>query len=57
MTMNMLVACCNAEVTTAKAFSERMNADLFEIVPEKSYSAADLKWTNPLAGCNREKFW
>ena len=57
--MNMLVVYFSAEGTTAKvakAFSERMKADLFEIVPEKPYSAADIKWTNPLARCNREKF-
>ena len=28
---------------------------LFEIVSEKPYTEADLKWTNPLARCNREK--
>ena len=28
---------------------------MFEIVPEKPYTEADLKWTNPLARCNREK--
>ena len=57
--MNMLVVYFSAEGTTAKvakAFSERMKADLFEIVPEKPYSAADIKWTNPLARCNKEKF-
>ena len=29
-------------------------ADLYEIKPEKPYSEADIKWTNPLARCNRE---
>ena len=32
-----------------------LGADFFEIVPEKPYTAADIKWTNPMARCNREK--
>ncbi len=40
----------------AKAFAEQTDADLFEIQPEKPYSAADLNWRNPLARCNREFF-
>ncbi|MBO4782424.1 MAG: NAD(P)H-dependent oxidoreductase [Lachnospiraceae bacterium] len=40
----------------AKRFAELTDADLFEIVPEKPYSEADLKWVNPLARCNKEKF-
>mgnify|MGYP002626259221 CR=1 FL=1 len=39
----------------AKVIAEQTGADLFEIKPEKPYSEADLKWTNPLARCNREK--
>lgn len=39
----------------AKALAEQTNSTLFEIVPEKPYTEADLKWTNPLARCNREK--
>ena len=38
----------------AKAFAENIGADVFEIVPEKIYSKADLNWMNPLARCNRE---
>ena len=30
-------------------------ADIFEIAPVEPYTEADLKWTNPLARCNREK--
>lgn len=30
-------------------------ADVFEINPEKPYTDADLRWTNPIARCNREK--
>ena len=32
-----------------------IGADIFEINPEIPYSEADLRWTNPLARCNREK--
>ncbi len=39
----------------AENLAEAIGADLFEIVPEKPYSAADLKWMNPMARCNREK--
>ena len=39
----------------AEEFSMSAGADLFEIVPEIPYSAADIKWTNPLARCNKEK--
>lgn len=56
--MKTLIVYFSAEGTTAKmakALAERMEADLFEIKPEKPYSAADLKWTNPLSRCNREK--
>ena len=58
--MKTLVAYFSAEAgTTAKVAKElaaELGADLFEIVPEKPYTPADLKWTNPLARCNREKF-
>ena len=57
--MSTLVAYFSAEGTTKKVaedFAKETGADLFEIVPEQPYTAADLKWTNPLARCNREKF-
>lgn len=57
--MKSLVAYFSAEGTTAsfaKALAEKAEADLFEIRPEQPYTAADIKWTNPLARCNREKF-
>ena len=38
----------------AKDLAARLGADLYEIVPEKPYSKADLNWKNPLARCNRE---
>ena len=39
----------------AKAYAEKIGADVFEIVPEVKYTAADIRWTNPLARCNREQ--
>ena len=56
--MKALVACFSAQGTTAalaKALAEKTGADLFEIRPEVPYTAADIRWTNPLARCNREK--
>ena len=40
----------------AKDAAAALGAEFYEIVPEKPYTAADLKYTNPLARCNREKF-
>lgn len=40
----------------AEELAKKLSAEIFEIVPEKPYTVADLKWTNPLARCNREKF-
>ena len=37
-----------------KDFATAIDADVFEIVPEKIYTEADLNWRNPLARCNRE---
>ena len=56
--MAVLVAYFSAEGTTAKVakeFAKIIGADVFEIVPQKPYSAADIKWMNPLARCNREQ--
>ncbi len=53
-----LVTYFSAEGTTkqvAKRLAEAIGADLFEIVPVKPYTVADIKWTNPLSRCNREK--
>lgn len=53
-----LVAYFSASGTTAdvaKALAAAADADLFEIRPQTPYTDADLKWTNPLARCNREK--
>ena len=53
-----LVAYFSASGVTAKV-AERLaaaaGADLFEIKPVEPYTEKDLKWTNPLARCNKEK--
>ena len=57
--MKTLITYFSAEGTTArvaKELAEAIGADIFEIKPEKPYTAADIRWTNPLARCNREKF-
>ena len=57
--MKTLVTYFSAEGTTAsvaKDLAETIGTDIFEIKPEKPYTAADIRWTNPLARCNREKF-
>ncbi len=56
--MNTLVTYFSAEGNTAKLakqLAEDIGADIFEISPVEPYSKADIKWTNPLARCNREK--
>lgn len=40
----------------AKSLAKQAGADLFEIVPQEPYTASDIKWTNPLSRCNKEKF-
>lgn len=57
--MKKLVVYFSAEGNTAKVgkeFAERIGADVFEIVPEVPYTKADIRWMNPLARCNKEKF-
>lgn len=39
----------------AEELAKNLDADIFEIRPEQPYNPSDLKWTNPLARCNREK--
>lgn len=56
--MKTLIAYFSVHGTTAKVAkgaAEHLGADLFEIKPEKPYTAADIKWVNPLARCNKEK--
>lgn len=39
----------------AEKLAATTQADLFEIKPVEPYTEKDLKWTNPLARCNKEK--
>ena len=58
--MSTLVTYFSAEAGTtakvAKDLAKKIGANLFEIKPEIPYSKADLRYMNPLARCNREKF-
>ena len=58
--MKTLIAYFSAESGTtarvAREAAEALGADLFEIRPQKPYSPADLRYTNPLARCNLEFF-
>ena len=58
--MSTLVTYFSAEAGRTKNVAEdlakKLGADLFEITPEKPYTAADLRYMNPMARCNREKF-
>lgn len=57
--MKSLVTYFSASGVTAevaKGIADKIGADIFEIKPEVPYSDADLKWMNPMARCNREKF-
>lgn len=54
-----LVIFFSAEGTTAKVakdLAEAIGVETFEIVPEVPYSKGDLRWINPVARCNKEKF-
>ena len=56
--MKPIIIFFSAEGTTAaiaREFASNIGADVFEILPEKPYSKADIRWTNPLARCNKEK--
>jgi len=57
--MKALVAYFSAEAGTTKrvaeAFAASIGADLHEIKPLHPYTEADVRYTNPLARCNREK--
>ena len=56
--MNTLVAYFSASGNTgalAMHLAKAADADLFRIEPVDPYTEADLRWTNPLARCNREK--
>ena len=53
-----LVTYFSAGGVTAKVagrLAAATGADLFEIRPVEPYTEKDIKWTNPLARCNKEK--
>lgn len=53
-----LVAYFSASGVTAKlakTLAEAVDGELFEIVPETPYTAADVNWVNPVSRCNKEK--
>ena len=58
--MKTLICYFSAENGTtarvAKDAAETLGCELFEITPEQPYTAADLRYTNPLARCNKEWF-
>ena len=39
----------------ARKMAQAAGSDLFEIKPVEPYTEADIRWTNPLARCNKEK--
>ncbi len=54
-----LTAFFSAGGTTAKVaknLARQAETAIFEIKPVEPYTEADIKWTNPLARCNKEKF-
>ena len=56
--MKTLVAYFSASGYTASLanrVAEAAGGDLLRIEPEVPYTDADLKWTNPVARCNKEK--
>lgn len=55
---NILVIYFSATGTTFKMAEElttAIDADIFEIEPVNDYTEKDLRWSNPLSRCNREK--
>ena len=57
--MKTIITYFSAEGTTKKiadAVAKECGLDVFEIIPKEPYTAADIKWMNPLSRCNKEKF-
>lgn len=57
--MKAIITYFSAQGTTkaiAEAVAKECGIDSFEIVPEVPYTEADIKYTNPLSRCNKEKF-
>lgn len=54
-TLTVFFSASGYTASLAKRVAKATESDLFEIKPVEPYTDADLKWTNPLARCNREK--
>lgn len=57
--MKTLITYFSAQGTTkriAEAVAKECGVDAFEITPVEPYTEADIKYTNPLSRCNKEKF-
>ncbi len=57
--MKTLLTYFSAQGTTKKIADEvakECGLDVFEIIPVEPYTEADIKYMNPLARCNKEKF-
>ena len=58
MAKNILTAVFSASGVTenvGREIAKIAGGDFFEIEPVEPYTEKDLKWTNPLARCNKEK--
>ena len=58
-TMKTLITYFSVEGTTksvAETAAKELGVDVYEIQPLHPYTAADIRYTNPLARCNKEKF-
>ena len=56
--MATLVTYFSAEGRTAKIakeFAKKIEADVFEIIPQEPYTKADINYLNPISRCNREQ--
>lgn len=57
--MSVLVAYFSVSGRTekvAKKVAMLTGGTLYEIKPTEPYSDSDIRWTNPLSRCNKEKF-
>ena len=57
--MKALITYFSVEGTTksvAETAAKELGVDVYEIQPLHPYTAADIRYTNPLARCNKEKF-
>lgn len=58
-TMKTIITYFSVEGTTksvAEQAAKELGVEVYEIQPLHPYTAADIRYTNPLARCNKEKF-